>query len=616
MNLTSKKIHRLGMTLMPAVLATTFLLGCGTQITNIDQNPVIAPANQQADLIVYNAKVTTLNIQQPSAQAIAIKKGIIIRVGNNADIKELQGDNTKVINGENRRMIPGLIDSHSHFLRSGLAYTREIRWDGVPDLKTGLAMIAEQAKRTPKGEWLRVIGGWTPWQFKEQRLPTVKELNEAAPNTPLYMQYFYSVGLLNKKGMELLDIDASVKDPIGGKFVRDEQGNPTGLMLAQPHPGIFYGKIAGLPETSKEVEENSTIHLFHELARFGLTSVIDAGGGGFGYPDEYGTAERLANQGKLPLRTSFYLFAQNPGKELEDYQNWSKANKAGTNTDSSKAHGFEIDGGGEYLLWKAGDFENFRADRPELASDMEQELTPIIELLIDRRWPFRIHSTYDESITRVLNVMEDVTSRKPLRGLRWSIEHAETIKEANIDRIQALGGGVAIQDRMVFLGDDFVERYGDKAAQQTPPIKLMFDKGIPMGMGTDATRGSTFNPWIGLHYLVTGETASGRKLYQADNLLTREQALQVYTVGSAWFSGEEKIKGRIAVGQFADFSLLSKDYMTVDIDDIKSIQSVLTVVDGDVVYGAQSYQALTPELPEILPAWSPVIYYGSYWQDK
>ncbi|MCG7588265.1 amidohydrolase, partial [Photobacterium sp. OFAV2-7] len=409
---------------MTLALSAALLIGCEqTSLLSSAASNEAAPLT--ADLIVKDAKITTLDESNPSAQAIAIKDGVIIRVGNNQDVETLRGETTEVVNAQNRRMIPGLIDSHSHFLRSGLAYTRELRWDGVPDLETGLKMIAEQAKRTPDGEWVRVIGGWTPWQFKEQRLPTVEELNEAAPDTPLYMQYFYSVGILNKKGMELLGIDKSIPDPKGGKFVRDANGNPTGLMLAQPHPGIFYGKIAALPETTPDIEANSTIHLFHELARFGLTSVIDAGGGGFGYPDEYGTAEKLAIDGKLPLRTSFYLFAQNPGKELADYQAWTKANKAGTNTDSTKSHGFEIDGGGEYLLWKVGDFENFRAGRPELDADMEQDLTPIIELLIDRRWPFRIHSTYDESITRVLDVIEEVTARKPLRGLRWSIEHAE-----------------------------------------------------------------------------------------------------------------------------------------------------------------------------------------------
>ncbi len=459
---------------------------------------------------------------------------------------------------------------------------------------------------------MRVIGGWTPWQFEERRLPTPEELNDAAPDTPVYLQYFYSAGMVNRIGMETLGITAETKAPVGGRFVRDANGTPTGVMLAEPHPGIFYGKIAALPRASKETETNSTMHLFYELARWGLTGAIDAGGGGFNFPQNYNTAERLAAAGKLPIRNSFYLFAQRPRKELEDFEAWSAIHRAGADTDRPQNHWFELEGGGEYLLWEAADFENFRWARPELPATMEQNLYPVIELLVERRWPFKIHATYDESITRILDVIEKVNKTTPLKGLRWSIEHGETIRPETVMRIKALSGGLAIQNRMVYLGDDFVERYGAEAAKFTSPLRAIFDSGIAFGMGTDATRGSTFNPWVSLHYLVTGETASGRKLYGKDNVLTREEALYIHTVGSAWFSGEETVKGRIASGQFADFAILSKDYFDVPDDQIKTIRSILTVVNGEVVYGEGDYEPLSPKLPPILPTWSPIKYYGAY----
>ena len=596
---------------MKNILKFTAVLGATVIVTQ----PVAAQSDF-ADLIVKNAKITTQNHLQPSATALAVRGGRFMKVGSNDAVARLVGPDTKVIDAGNRRLIPGLIDSHSHFLRSGLTYTRELRWDGAPTLEQGLEMIREQARRTPKGEWVRIIGGWTPWQFKERRLPTVAELNEAAPDTPVYLQYFYSVGLVNKKGLEALGIGQSTKDPAGGRFVRDNAGNPTGLMLAEPHPGIFYGKIAALPGASKEVEANSTMHMFYELARWGLTGVIDVGGGGFNYPENYTTAEQLAAEGKLPIRSFFYLFAQRPKKELQDFDAWSSRNRAGTNTDPLKVHGFELDGAGEYVLWEAADFENFRWARPELPKTMEKNLYPVLKLLVERRWPFRIHATYDESITRILNVVERVNKEIPLNGLRWAIEHGETIRPETVRRIHALGGGLAIQNRMVFLGDDFVERYGAEAAKQTPPIRAILDNGIPVGMGTDATRGSTFNPWVSLHYLVTGETASGRKLYDADNVMTRAEALHVHTIGSAWFSNEENIKGRIAPGQLADFVILTKDYFEVPVAEIRTIQSVLTVVDGRTVYGAGPYAKLSPNLPPILPEWSPIKHYGAYWTGK
>jgi len=569
-----------------------------------------------ADLIIHNAKITTQNEAQPDAEAVAIKDGLIHSVGSSIDILKLKGEKTKIVDARGKRVIPGLVDSHSHFLRSGLSYTRELRWDGVPTIKEGLEMIKKAAEITPEGEWVRVIGGWTPWQFEEQRLPTPEELTAASPNRPVYAQYFYSAGIVNKKGMEILGINKNTPDPYKGRFDRDANGIPTGLMLAEPHPGIFYGKIGALPKTTKAVEANSTIHLFRELARFGLTGVIDAGGGGFNYPEEYTTAERLAAEGKLAVRTSFYLFAQRPKRELEDFDAWSKTNKAGTNTDPHKHHGFELDGGGEYILWEAADYENFRWERPELPETMDENLKPIVKLLIERKWPFKVHATYNESIMKILDVIEEVNKTTPLNGMRWSIEHGETVKPETVDRIVALGGGLAIQDRMVFLGDDFVERYGEAAAKMSPPIRYMYDNKVPIGMGTDGTRGGSFNPFISLHYMITGETASGRKLYDKNNLLNRAEALEVHTLGSAWFSGEETVKGKIQKGQYADLALLTKDYMTIPVDEIKNIESLLTMVDGKVVYGAGDYADLSPPVPPILPEWSPVKLFGSYWQNK
>ena len=577
---------------------------------------VNAPALAQsdfADLVVLNARITTQSHLQPVATSLALRNSRFQKVGSSDAVTSLIGPKTKVIDAGGRRIIPGLVDSHSHFLRSGLTYTRELRWDGVPTLKQALAMVREQAKRTPKGEWVRVIGGWTPWQFKERRLPTVDELNEAAPTTPVYVQYFYSVGLVNRAGMQLLGIRRSSKDPVGGRFVRDKSGRPTGLMLAEPHPGIFYGKIAALPSASPEIEANSTMHMFYELAHWGLTSVVDAGGGGFRFPEHYSTADKLAAAGKLPIRVSFFLFAQRPKKEAEDFSQWTKKYAAGWNFDPIKQQGFKLGGGGEYILWDAADFENFRSPRPDLPAGMEKRLAFVLNILIKKRWMFRIHATYDESISRILDVIEAINKKTPLNGLRWSVEHGETISPKSVNRIHRLGGGLAIQNRMVFLGDDFVARYGPAKARQTPPLRAILDSGIPVGMGTDATRGSTFNPWISLHYLVTGETASGRKLYDADNLMTRAEALHVHTIGSAWFSGEESIKGRIAPGQLADFALLNKDYFTVPADEIKSIQSVLTVVDGKVVFGRGVYSDLSPKLPAIQPEWSPIKHYGAYW---
>ena len=226
-------------------------IGCALIIISCNNNE---NSNEAVDFIIHNAKVTTQDDAQPNAEAIAIKDGLIHTVGTSAEILKLKGAKTKFVDAKGKRVIPGLVDSHSHFLRSGLSYTRELRWDGVPTIKEGLEMISKASAVTPEGEWVRVIGGWTPWQFEEQRLPTPEELTAASPNRPVYAQYFYSAGIVNKMGMEILGITKDTPDPHEGRFERDANGIPTGTLLAEPHPGIFYGKIGALPKTTKAVE--------------------------------------------------------------------------------------------------------------------------------------------------------------------------------------------------------------------------------------------------------------------------------------------------------------------------------------------------------------------------
>jgi hypothetical protein len=269
-------------------------------------------------------------------------------------------------------------------------------------------------------------------------------------------------------------------------------------------------------------------------------------------------------------------------------------------------------GAGEMLVFSAADFELFREPRPELSPGLEPGLEQVVRLLAEHRWPFRIHATYDESITRILDVYEKVNREVPFDGLHWIVDHAETISDHSIERVRALGGGVAVQHRMVYQGEDFVERYGAEAASRTPPIRRMLDAGVPVGAGTDATRVASYNPWVALYWLSTGRTIGGLQLYGEDNRLEREEALRLWTHGSAWFSTEQAHKGVLAVGQFADFSLLSADFFAVPDEAILDITSVLTVVGGKVVHGDGAYTALAPALPAPMPDWSPVRHFGGY----
>ncbi|HWP93342.1 MAG TPA: amidohydrolase [Thermodesulfobacteriota bacterium] len=569
------------------------------------------PPASRADTIIKNGKIATLNQDNQFVSAVAIKGDEFIAIGSDQEILNYKGPDTKVIDVKGKTVIPGLNDSHSHLIRGGLNYNLELRWDGVRSLNKALEMLREQAKRTPEGQWVRVVGGWSEYQFKEKRLPTLEEINEAAPDTPVFVMYLYSLGFLNKAAIEALGYTKDTKYP-GGEIQLDKNGNPTGLLIAKPSALILYSTLLKGPNLSTEDQLNSTLHFFRELNRFGLTSSIDAGGGGQNFPNDYQVAKRLAQEGKLTIRISYYLFAQEKGRELENYEEWIKIVKPGHNGDMFRPNGYVMEGAGENLTWSAADFENFLEPRPTLSENMEGELKAIVQLLVKNRWPFRIHATYDESIERFLNVFEEVNKETPFNGLRWTIDHAETISERNLNRVKALGGGIAVQNRMMFQGEHFVERYGAKAGENAPPIKKMLDMGIPVGLGTDCTRVSSYNPWLALYWITSGKTWGGTVIYPEENRLSRVEALRLMTEGSAWFSGEEGVKGTIEVGKYADLAVLSADYFSVPEEEIKNIESVLTIVGGKLVYAKDEFKDLAPWNLPVSPAWSPVAEFGSY----
>jgi predicted amidohydrolase YtcJ len=558
-----------------------------------------------ADLIVRSAKITTLDRENPNADALAVKDGVFLEVGSAEDVMRLTSERTRIIDAGGRRIIPGLNDSHTHLIRGGLNYNMELRWEGVENVHDALALLKAQAAVTPPPQWVRVVGSFTMFQFKEQRLPTLDEINAAAPDTPVFILHLYDRALLNRAALRAVGYDRNTPEPPGGEIQRDANGEPTGLLLAKPNAMILYATLAKGPKLEPQDQINSTRHFMRELNRLGITSVIDAGGGFQNYPDDYEIIQRLAADDQLTVRIAYNLFTQRKGQEKEDFVHWAKLVKPGDGSDW-----FRHNGAGEMLVFSAADFEDFFMPRPDLAPEMEAELEQVVRVLAANRWPFRLHATYDESISRALDVFEAVNREIPFAGLHWFFDHAETVSERNIDRIKALGGGIAIQHRMAFQGEAFVERYGAKAAEHTPPIGKMLAAGVPVGAGTDATRVASYNPWTSLWWLVSGKTLGGMRMYAPENRPDRHEALRLWTEGSAWFSTEGGKKGLIKAGQLADFAALSSDYFNVAEDEIKALESVLTVVGGRIVFGAQDFADLAPPLPPVSPDWAPTKRYA------
>jgi predicted amidohydrolase YtcJ len=519
-----------------------------------------------ADLILHRGLFTTLARAHPTATAVAIRDGRFFAVGADKEVMALAGPKTKIVDLKGRRVLPGLTDNHLHIIRGGLNFNMELRWDGVRSLADAMSMLKRQVAVTPPPQWVRVVGGFSEHQFAEKRLPTIAELNAVAPETPVFLLHLYDRAILNAAALRAVGYTKETPEPPGGEIVRDANGNPTGLLLAKPNANILYATLAKGPKLPFEYQVNSTRHFMRELNRLGVTGAIDAGGGFQNYPEDYAVVQKLSDEGQLTIRLAYNLFTQKPKAEKQDFLNWTKTSTYKQGTDY-----FRHNGAGEMLVFSAADFEDFRVARPDMPPEMESELEDVVRVLVQNKWPWRLHATYDETISRSLDVFEKVHQDTPLDGLHWFFDHAETISDQSIDRIAALGGGIAVQHRMAYQGEYFVERYG------------------------------------------FGRTVAGLRLYPQHNCLDRETALRMWTENVTWFSNEEGKKGRIEVGHFADLIVPDRDFFSCPENEIADITSDLTVVGGRVVYGAGDFKRLDDSAPPpAMPDWSPVRSFGGY----
>src|ERR1044072_2556622 len=323
-------------------------------------------AKKPADLIVYNGRITTLDPKYPAAGNLAIQDGRIVGVGDaesyergpNTKVIDLngrrvipglndshlhvirgglnynielrivgrddaeryeRGPNTKVIDLKGRRVIPGLNDSHLHVIRGGLNFNMELRWDGVPSLADALDMLRKQVAGTPAPQGVRVVGGWNEFQFAERRGPTLEEINAIPPYTPVFILHLYDSALLNGAALRAVGYTKDTPNPPGGEIQRDKRGNPTGMLIARPNAGLLYATLAKGPKLAPDDQANSTRHFMRELNRLGVTSAIDAGGGFQNYPEDYQVIDELHRRGEMTVRVAYNLFTQHPRQELDDF---------------------------------------------------------------------------------------------------------------------------------------------------------------------------------------------------------------------------------------------------------------------------------------------------------
>ncbi len=529
---------------------------------------------QSADTVLINGKILTVDNQSSVREAIAIRGGRIQAVGTTADIRKLAGPSTRSIDLQGRTVIPGLIDSHLHAIRAALSFSTEVNWIGARSLREAWARIHEAARTMKPGAWLIVAGGWNVDQFQERRRPTQAELVAAAPDNPVYVQLGYGWAILTPAGLRALNIAADADLPSGGKLEKDPAGKLTG--------GITGGQNAiialfdRLPKPTFDQQVDGTKKFFRELNRLGLTGVVDPGGNNL-LPSDYQALFQVWRQGQMTLRVAYSLCGNNAGAEFEEFKNLTQLLPMGFGDSMLKFNGL-----GERVTAAMNN-----NNRPS-ATDKEK-YAQIAKWAAERGMSLTMHWANDASVGQLLDIFESVNKEVPIKDLRWSIAHLNDASEQSLQRMKALGIGWTVQDAMYFGGDQFRQTSGVEAARRAPPVVTGAKLGVAIGAGTDAHRVASYNPFTALQWFLDGKTVSGVAIRGPEETPSRIEALRLYTLGSAWFSFDETQRGSLEIGKLADLAVLSKDYMTVPVDQIGGIESLLTMVGGKIVYAAAPY---------------------------
>ncbi len=513
---------------------------------------------QAADTILVNGKIVTVDAQASVRSAMAIRGGRIAALGGDADIRRLAGAATRVVDLQGRTVIPGLIDSHIHATRAALSFSTEVNWIGAASLAEGLARLHDASVKAKPGAWLIVATpAATLDTFKERRRPTQAELIAASPDHPVYVQLGYGWAMLTPLALKALNIE-SADGVITNNIIE--------LFDRLPKPN-FDEQVAG------------TKMFFRELNRLGLTGVVDPGGNNV-TPREYQALFKVWRDRQLTLRVAYSLCGITNGSEFTEYQNYLAMMPQGFGDDMLHFNGI-----GERITWA---MNGVRGVAPEADQAKYYE---IVRWAAQRGLTVTMHWDTDANVDQLLGIWERVNKEFPIASLRWTVAHLNDASPRTLERMKALGVGWTVQDAMYNTGADVLTREKD-AVRRQPPVVTGERIGIPIGAGTDAHRVSTYNPFTVLQWFIDGKNAGGTALRGPEETPTRIDALRFYTSGSAWVSHDEDQRGSLEPGRLADLAVLSADYMTVPVEQIGRIESLLTMVGGRVVYAAGPFKTL------------------------
>ena len=533
--------------------------------------PFTAASAQTADTVLFNGKVVTVDTDFSVREAIAIANGKVLATGASAAMKKLAGDNARMIDLGGRTVIPGLTDGHIHGVRAALTFSTEVNWVGMRSLKDALEKIRQAAKAQAPGSWIVVAGGWTEEQFAEKRRPTPKDIAEAAPDNPVYIQHLYDWLLLSPKAMEALGIKDDADVAPGGKLERDADNKPTGVMAAN---GNALGKLFDkLPKPTPAQQADGTKAFFREMNSLGITGIVDGGGVSM-YPSSYQTLFKLWHDKELTVRVAYHLCSPKPGSELADQQNLLQLLPQGFGDDW-----LHFNGPGEILIW--ADWTD-----GDITPDGKARLAELLRWAASKGYSIQLHWNPDRTVHDLLDVVEDIDKDYPVKNLRWSVLHLYGASDDSLKRMQKLGLIWGVQDGLYFGGERLQKDVGVDAAKQLPRIVTALKLGLTVTGGTDAHRVSSYNPFVSLQWYLDGTTIGGVKTRGEEEAPSRRQTLEMYTKNTAYAANEDDKRGTLEPGKLADLAVLSTDYLTAPVSEIGKTTSLLTMVGGKVVYAA------------------------------
>jgi predicted amidohydrolase YtcJ len=542
--------------------------------------PPVSLRASPADILLLNGRIFTSSDNPSLVQALAIDSDRVAATGSDEEMRKLAGATTKIIDLGGRTVIPGLIDSHIHAIRAGFRYASEVHWESTSSLSEALQRLGSAAAQAKPGAWLVVAGGWTPRQFTESRRPTMAEIDAVAFGHPVYIQLFYGFVLINAVGREILGIHSEQELPLAAKFERDDEGSATGWIVGGGAAiTLLYARLP-TPQIADAIE--GTRRFLRELSGLGLTGVIDPGGHNLA-PEDYAALFRLWREQALPLRVVYSIFAPRPGRELEDFQAYTRFLPMGTGDDFLRFNGI-----GECITW--GMYNN------ETPGEADKEAFYRVALwAATQGMTLTVHWNNDRSVHHLLDVFERVDREVPIAGLRWSVAHLHDASNISLQRMKALGVGWLMQDGLYFAAPSYIAERGGAQMSRAPPIVSALHLALPVGGGTDANRVMIADPFVSLRWMLDGRTVDGIATRGPDEIPDRQTALRIYTEGSAWFAHDENRRGRLMPGMLADLAVLSEDYFTVPIPRIAQIRSLLTMVGGRIVYASGPFSDLDPE---------------------